>query len=98
MWILQSDAEHRSSMTFRIRPGGVKTVGRATRADFVIDAALVSRLHCRLEADDERLSVVDLDSTNGTWVNGKRVERARLGDGDRLRVGRIELTVSLQAN
>jgi pSer/pThr/pTyr-binding forkhead associated (FHA) protein len=84
-------------MRFRIRPGGVKTVGRATRADFVIDAALVSRLHCRLEADDERLNVVDLDSTNGTWVNGKRVERARLADGDRLRVGRIELTVSLQA-
>jgi pSer/pThr/pTyr-binding forkhead associated (FHA) protein len=76
----------------------VKTVGRTARADFIIDAALVSRLHCRLEADDERLNVVDLDSTNGTWVNGRRVERARLADGDRLRVGRIELTVSLQAN
>lgn len=98
MWILQAEASNRASMTFRIRPGGVKTVGRATRADFVIDAALVSRIHCRLEADDERLNVVDLDSTNGTWVNGKRVERARLADGDRLRVGRIELTVSLRSN
>lgn len=98
MWILQTDTQDKSSMTFRIRPGGIKTVGRATRADFVIDAALVSRLHCRLEADDERLSVVDLESTNGTWVNGKRVERARLAEGDRLRVGRIELTVSLQSN
>lgn len=98
MWILQTDTQDKSSMTFRIRPGGIKTVGRATRADFVIDAALVSRLHCRLEADDERLSVVDLESTNGTWVNGKRVERARLAEGDRLRVGRIELTVSLQSH
>lgn len=98
MWILQADAAKKASMTFRIRPGGVKTVGRATRADFVIDAALVSRLHCRLEADDERLNVVDLDSTDGTWVNGRRVDRARLANGDRLRVGRIELTVSLQAN
>lgn len=98
MWILQADGEDRSAMTFRIHPGGVKTVGRATRADFIIDAALVSRLHCRLEADDERLSVVDLDSTNGTWVNGRRIERARLTDGDRLRVGRIELTVSQRSN
>ena len=98
MWILQAEASNRASMTFRIRPGGVKTVGRAIRADFVIDAALVSRLHCRLEADDERLNVVDLDSTNGTWVNGKRVGRARLADGDRLRIGRIELTISLRAN
>ena len=98
MWILQADGQQKSAMTFRIRPGGVKTVGRTARADFIIDAALVSRLHCRLEADDERLNVVDLDSTNGTWVNGRRVERARLADGDRLRVGRIELTVSLQNN
>jgi pSer/pThr/pTyr-binding forkhead associated (FHA) protein len=37
--------------------------------------------------------VQDLDSTNGTFVNGKRIDRAHIGSGDRLRVGRIELTV-----
>jgi pSer/pThr/pTyr-binding forkhead associated (FHA) protein len=98
MWILQGEGKHTAAMTFRIKSGGVKTVGRATRADFIVDAALVSRLHCRLEADDDRLNVIDLDSTNGTWVNGKRVDRARLADGDRLRVGRVELTISQQAN
>jgi len=98
MWILQGGGKNTAGMTFRIKSGGVKTVGRATRADFIVDAALVSRLHCRLEAEDERLNVVDLDSTNGTWVNGRRVERARLADGDRLRLGRIELTVSQQSN
>jgi pSer/pThr/pTyr-binding forkhead associated (FHA) protein len=76
----------------------VKTVGRAPGADFILDAALVSRLHCRLEAEGEGLLVVDLDSTNGTFVNDKRVERARLVSGDRLRVGRVELTVEKALN
>ena len=88
MWILQSP-----ETTFRLRPGAVKTVGRAPRADFIVDAALVSRLHCRLTAGDDNLEVVDLSSTNGTFVNDKRVKKAHLSDGDRLRVGRVELTV-----
>jgi pSer/pThr/pTyr-binding forkhead associated (FHA) protein len=88
MWILQS-----SDATFRLRPGAVKTVGRAPRADFILDAALVSRLHCRLTAGDENVEVVDLQSTNGTYVNDKRVQKGHLSKGDRLRVGRVELTV-----
>ena len=58
-----------------------------------IKAAVVSRLHCRLTAGDEAVEVVDLSSTNGTFVNDKRIEKARLGAGDRLRVGRVELRV-----
>ena len=92
MWILQSP-----ETTFRLRPGTIKTVGRAPRADFIVDAALVSRLHCRLTAGDDDLEVVDLSSTNGTFVNDKRVKKARLSNGDRLRVGRVELTVDRQA-
>jgi len=93
MWILQSSGSNCGELTFRLRPGGIKTVGRAPRADFIVDAAMVSRLHCRLEAGDDNLDVIDLSSTNGTYVNGKRVKRARLTSGDRLRVGRVELTV-----
>jgi ABC transport system ATP-binding/permease protein len=93
MWILQSSGLASGDLIFRLSPGGIKTVGRAPRADFIVDAALVSRLHCRLEAGDNNLDVIDLSSTNGTYVNGKRVKRARLTSGDRLRVGRVELTV-----
>src|SRR5499427_10632036 len=82
MWILQGNES-----TFRLPAGAIKTVGRAPRADFIVDAALVSRLHCRLTAAADNLEVVDLESTNGTFVNGKRVQKARLADGDRLRVG-----------
>jgi pSer/pThr/pTyr-binding forkhead associated (FHA) protein len=93
MWILESSGSANGALTFRLPPGGIKTVGRAPRADFIVDVALVSRLHCRLEAGDNNLDVIDLSSTNGTYVNGKRVKRARLTSGDRLRVGRVELTV-----
>ena len=97
MWILQSSEADGQPLTFRLAPGAVKTVGRAPRADFIVDAALVSRLHCRLSAGDDRLEVVDLSSTNGTFVNDKRVRRAALASGDRLRVGRVELRIDRQA-
>ena len=75
MWILKTADEADAPFTFRILPGSIKTIGRAPRADFIVDAALVSRLHCRLTAGATELEVVDLDSTNGTFVNGKRVTR-----------------------
>ena len=96
MWIphrSQPQDDSDDSVMFRLRTGAIKTLGRAPRADFVIDAPLVSRLHCRLTATHDALEVVDLSSTNGTYVNGKRVEKAKLVTGDRLRVGRVELEV-----
>ena len=67
MWILQASQPDDRPLTFRLGPGAVKTIGRAARADFIVDGALVSRLHCRLTAGDERLEVQDLSSTNGSY-------------------------------
>lgn len=94
MWVLATEEGAEFPFTFRILPGNIKTVGRAPRADFIVDAPLVSRLHCRLTAGASELEVVDLDSTNGTYVNGKRVERGTLLGGDKLGVGRVELVVT----
>jgi pSer/pThr/pTyr-binding forkhead associated (FHA) protein len=55
---------------------------------------MVSRLHCRLTAGAATLEVVDLESTNGTFVNGQRVTEASLKEGDRLGVGRVEFVVT----
>jgi pSer/pThr/pTyr-binding forkhead associated (FHA) protein len=98
MWIFQSATDtDGDAFTFRLAPGAIKTMGRAPRADFVVDAALVSRLHCRLTASDGSVDVVDLDSTNGTYINDARVKSGCIKNGDRLRVGRVEFTVESQA-
>src|SRR6476619_792065 len=93
MWILQRSEPTDEGFTFRLKSGAIKTVGRAPRADFILDVALVSRLHCRLTAADDQLAELDLKSTNGTYVNDKRVEKAQLTSGDKLRIGRVELRI-----
>jgi pSer/pThr/pTyr-binding forkhead associated (FHA) protein len=95
MWILQSVEPVDAELTFRLLPGTLKTMGRAPRADFVVDAALVSRVHCRFTLNQSnRLELEDLGSTNGTFVNGKKVARATLADGDKLAVGRVLFVVN----
>lgn len=99
MWVLRSTPESDGpARTFRIATGATRTLGRAVRADFILEAAMVSRVHCRLSVSpDGQLEVVDLGSTNGTFVNDRRVERAVLVAGDRLRLGRAELRVEQHA-
>lgn len=94
MWTLETIDPSVDNVTFRLPPGSVKTIGRSPGAEFIVEAALVSRLHCQLTATAHELQVKDLGSTNGTFVNGKRVKAAELRDGDRLSVGRLELIVS----
>ena len=96
MWILQSAPDpDGETFTFRLAAGAIKTIGRAPRAEFVVDAPLVSRLHCRLTATDDGIDIVDLASTNGTYINDQRVKSGCIRNGDRLRVGRVEFTVDL---
>jgi len=94
MWILKTADDTPEPFLFRILPGNIRTIGRSAGAQFIVDAALVSRLHCRLSAGATELQVDDLDSTNGTFVNGQRVKRSSLKEGDRLGVGRVELVIS----
>jgi pSer/pThr/pTyr-binding forkhead associated (FHA) protein len=96
MWKLSTpDASETDPFTFRLMPGSVKTLGRATRADFVVDAPLVSRFHCRFTVHtDGVLALEDLGSTNGTFVNDERITKLVLKPGDRVRAGRVELLVA----
>ena len=91
-WVLESSDP---SVVWRLPPGAVKTVGRTARADFILDAGLVSRLHCRLTAKSmDQLFVEDLGSTNGILVNGQRVDRSLLHPGDTVTIGRVTFTVA----
>jgi pSer/pThr/pTyr-binding forkhead associated (FHA) protein len=94
MWVLKTLEGSEPEFTFRILPGNIRTIGRASGANFIVDAHLVSRVHCQLTAGAAELEVKDLDSTNGTFVNGERITGpSRLNPGDRLGVGRVELWI-----
>ena len=65
----------------------VLTVGRAPENDLVLDDQFVSAVHARLERHGTAVTVADLGSTNGTFVNERPVRRADLVPGARLRIG-----------
>lgn len=76
--------------------GSLTTLGRDESTDIVVDDAGVSRRHSeiRVTTDGPHLvtSIRDLNSTNGTFVNGERITSQRLEDGDRLTLGRTSAT------
>ncbi|GAA1791845.1 DUF3662 and FHA domain-containing protein [Nostocoides veronense] len=75
--------------------GPVTVLGRDTDANIVLADANISRRHCevRVTSDGPHLiaRVKDLDSTNGTWVNGERTRSMRLSPGDRITIGQTSL-------
>lgn len=71
------------------------TLGRGLENDLILDDKRVSRYHAQLREIQGRLSVLDLESTNGTFVNGERVRERVLHDGDRVSLGGVELLVRL---
>jgi hypothetical protein len=70
------------------------TVGRAEDNDLVLADPEVSRHHARLEPDGKGWRAVDLGSTNGTWVNGVRLNAASIAVGDEVAFGDVRYTVA----
>lgn len=68
------------------------TLGRVESADLQIDSTRVSREHAQIVSESGHYVLVDQGSTNGTYVNGKRIERGVLADGDTILVADSELT------
>ena len=77
--------------------GDTLLVGRGPTARLRFDEPTVSLEHARLEQRHDRVEVTDLGSLSGTYVNGKQVERATLGERDWIEIGRHRLTVHLEA-
>ena len=73
---------------YAIAGRGELTIGRSNECTIIVDDDGVSRHHCRLVSESERLTVIDLGTLNSTFVNGVRVDRGELADGDRLTIGK----------
>lgn len=75
---------------------GTKTVlGRANDCDLRIPTRDVSRRHCEIEIGPDRAVVRDLGSSNGTYVNGRRIAESALNPGDRLAVGPVVFVLQI---
>ena len=83
----------RKGMTYLLRPGNT-TVGRHPESDIFLNDVTVSRHHCRFKVASESIAVEDSGSTNGTYVNDKRVDEVTLKAGDEVLVGRFHFVVA----
>jgi pSer/pThr/pTyr-binding forkhead associated (FHA) protein len=62
-------------------------VGRSSELDMVLVEDMVSRKHAKITAAGDQIVIQDLGSTNGTFVNGEKIKKARLKEGDRILIG-----------
>jgi FHA domain-containing protein len=66
-------------------------IGRDPQNDVIVDDSRVSRKHAEIRLRLGRYTIYDLQSTNGTYVNGRRIAEIVLSDGDRVAIGGVEL-------
>lgn len=70
-------------------------LGRHSECNLRVPTKDISRKHCEIRIDDDGVFVKDLDSTNGTYVNGDRVAESKLNAGDQLSIGPVSFVVQI---
>lgn len=76
-------------------PRELVTIGRREDCDLRIPLGDVSRKHCTIMRNESGLQIQDLGSSNGTYVNGERIQQAELHAGDRIRIGSLRFVVQV---
>jgi pSer/pThr/pTyr-binding forkhead associated (FHA) protein len=89
--MFRSDGERRSFSMAR----DMTVIGRREDCDLRIPLGEVSRKHCRILRDGDSLKLEDLGSSNGTFLNGQRVQEALLSPGDTLQVGPVVFVLQI---
>ncbi|MBL4636071.1 MAG: DUF4388 domain-containing protein [Kofleriaceae bacterium] len=72
---------------FPLRKNREIIIGRSSDLDMVLVEDMVSRRHAKISTTDTEIFISDMGSTNGTFVNGEKVSRSRIQEGDRILVG-----------
>ncbi len=91
LMMFRGDNEHRSFSITR----DVTVIGRREDCDFRIPLGEISRKHCRLIKEGDVLHAEDLGSSNGTFINGERIQSGDLNPGDTLQVGSVTFVVQI---
>lgn len=73
---------------------GEYNIGRSSENRIILDDITVSRNHCILHILKDKATLIDLDSTNGLFVNGDLEEKAELNSGDRLQIGKYQFLLT----
>jgi len=92
-WALTIENGPQTGLTYVLGPGNT-VAGRAGNCEIFLPDVTVSREHARFAVDASGLSMSDLGSTNGTYVNGRRHDAGLLAEGDELMIGKYRLSVS----
>jgi hypothetical protein len=87
LWALRFISGKYQGGEFPLRPHREIIIGRSSDLDMVLVEDMVSRKHAKITTDDHVVTIQDLGSTNGTFVNGEKVRKAELKDGDRILIG-----------
>ncbi|PDV98108.1 VWA domain-containing protein [Candidatus Chloroploca asiatica] len=80
-----------SPIELNLRAGKDIVIGRKPDADLVLNDSRASAEHARIRFLEHAFVIADLNSTNGMQINGKRTERVRLQDGDRIEIGGVSI-------
>jgi general secretion pathway protein A len=83
-------SEGKTVMERELKPGRL-VIGRTADNDLQIDSKFISRHHCQIVTQENSCLIEDLNSTNGIYVQSKRVRRYNLNDGDVVQVGQHEI-------
>ena len=86
-WALRFISGKYQGGEFPLRPHREIVIGRSSELDMVLVEDMVSRKHAKITTDDKTVSIQDLGSTNGTFVNGEKIRKVELKDGDRILIG-----------
>ena len=89
--MFRNDGERRSFSVVR----NMTIIGRREDCDLRIPVTDVSRKHCRLVRTDDGIRIEDLGSSNGTHVNGQRVQESDLNPGDIVGIGPVQFIVQI---
>lgn len=82
----------------KLTPPRELNIGRSEESDVFLGEKKISRKHCQIFVDEDEVRIVDLESTNGCYVNGKKISEMQLKTGDKVKVGSSIIDVRIETS